>query len=465
MRTRRFVTALGFAVMLTAISVVPATATPNNQVDIIRGQGSDTTIDLMRNLSRAFNVSKGCNVLTVPQRLDHVCGVSGPPFNDPNDATIYENWDHDVALDFDALGSGNGINMLQRFGQPGIAKIDFARSSRARSGSDDPGLRFVAFAKDALAPVDFQGTVDPTTCDVDRTGGPSTEFPEFDDSGPTAPVTANDGRWPDGSDTDTCNDATVATSVTNVTSQQVKDVYINCGGPDSPSDTDADGKMTWKDLDSTKPAVPIIVWTSQVGSGTRSSWDGFIGGQSDTCLPTAFKNASLSDGNRVIFEHDATPIVNCATDDDGAGPEGIDCPDENGGDGFSVHYTQSIYHYGVGAFSVSGTEPQGQGSDLLSVNGKAATPANIKSGQFLYSRDVFNVYRNTVASGNNATDAIKDFVGEYGWICKPAAKHIANPKTGINYATEIDNIISATGFVPLDDAVDDNGINTGCRVS
>ena len=459
-RVRRLSVTVCVAVIATVALIGPATAVPNNKVDVIRGQGSDTTIDLMRHLDEAFNATAGCNVLSNPQRLDHECGIAGPPYNDPADASKFENWDHDVGVSFSALGSSNGIRMLTNFGLPGNSRIEYARSSRAKTGSDNAALRFIAYAKDALAPVDFQGTVDPTSCDVDRTGGPTGLFPEYDDSGPNAIVTGN-GTWNDGPDADTCNDATVATSVKFVTNQQVKDIHLNCT------------VNTWDDLDSSKPAVPIIVWTSQAGSGTRGSWDGFIGGSTDACIPAAFKNPSLSDGNRVIFEHDATPIVNCATDDDGAGPEGIDCPDD-GQPGYNVHYTQSIFHYGVGAHSVSGTDPLGQGADLLSLCSNpptcstvvAPTPANIKSGAYLYSRDVFNVYRKE-GFANAAPDFVKDYVGEQGWICKVAAKHVENPKTNVNYRDEIEEVIQASGFVPLDEGAIGGGIggNSHCRAS
>jgi hypothetical protein len=445
---------------------------PNNRVDLIRGQGSDTTFDIMQNLDRLFNNAIGCDPdgpgASLPlDQLNGECPIPGPPF------TSQENWDHDVAVSYFAIGSGNGKNMLKGLGQPGFQRIDYARSSSATSGASDAGLRFVAYAKDALAPVNFQGSF-LANCDVDRTGGPTGLFHEYDDSGPLG-VVANDGSWPDGPDAGTCPDATVATSVTNVTTQQVKDIYVNCGGVSSVNGVPG---MQWTDLDPSKldgTAHPeILVWTAQAGSGTRASWDGsaFVNGNSANCIPAAFKDNDLTNGERVIFEHDATPIVKCATDPDGAGSATVNCPESG------VHYTQSFYYYGVGAHSVSGTQPLGQGADLLNLNGVPPTEANVQSGSYTFSRFVFNLYRRPDGTlPDPATDATLDYIGERGWICRPASDpdgagpqlgHGINPKTGNNYQEDIENTIRATGFVPLTFAADQGGgvVSAGhCRVT
>lgn len=420
-RVPRSVAVLGSFIIALTVFATSANAAPNKRVDIIRGQGSDTIYDLMQNLDRLYNNTVGCDIDGPPAPLDHTCFDQGTP-------TTKENWDHDVAMSFAPLGSGNGRDMLLQFGNPGRAKIDYARSSSAPTAAAQ-GLRYVAFAKDALAPVNFRGSVDAGTCDVDRS---NTDFPEYDDSGPI-PVANNDGTWPDGADADSCPDATVATSTTNLTLQKIKDIHL----------APCTAANTWDEIDPTKPAEQVIVWTSQPGSGTRPSWDGFVGGSTDACIPTDFKDNDIQDGERVIFEHDAQPIVDCKIDPDGAGPQTINCPEAG------VHYTQSIFHYGFGAHSVSGTTPPGQGADLIAVNGVAPSQATVDNGTFLFSRFMYVAYRSSMPE-DNANDTVLDYIHEKdGWLCKPASEHSENTRTKNNYRTDIANVIQGTGFVPL----------------
>ena len=433
-----------------------AFATPDNQVELIRGSGSDTTERMMQALDNAYVNATGCLVTAATQPLDFTCTGAG--------TLTTENADHDVPVSYFALGSGVGRNQLNGFGQVGVAKIDYARSSGAASAAQKTaGMRSVAYAKDAIPWVDFRGTTDAGTCAVDRS---NVLFPEYDDSGPLnnihGPGHDNQGTWPDGPDADSCPDATVASSVSNLTTAQVKAIFDGCT------------IKTWNQLDNTKPAVPIMVWNAQNGSGTRTTFDGtFLGGNSENCVnpingttSTQYHDGNLANGERKIFENNATPIVQCAVDPDGAGPQVVNCPDDAPSDGFAVHYTQSIYYYAFGPFQTSGTNPLGQGADLGGIDGVQPSPSTIGDDSYTFSRFVYNMDRHGYTT-DNAPDWVRDYIGETGWICKSNGLHGTNPKTGVNFGTEIGNIISAQGFVPIADGPIGGGVggNSKCRVS
>jgi hypothetical protein len=470
-----------------------ASAMPDNISEKIRGLGSDTTIFLMESLDRAYNDSQGCSVLSSPQRLDTVCGTQGPPFgfNGQTVGTL-DNWDHDTATSLFPIGSGNGINVLTRFGQTGYPRIDYARSSRARSGSDNPGLRFVAYAEDAIAPAAFRGQISPKSgdpCFIDR--GPGAVY---DDDGPLghsfgnntsgpgatslgSGLTTDDGTWPpaDGgpaSSTD-CPLPTPASNVQNLTTQNIKDIWENCTLTD------------WHTLDAHVPSgTAIVVWADQAGSGTRGTWDGFLGagGNSTTCIPSAFKDGNFNNGERVIFENDATPIsgvapasgngrIHTCNDVYRSGQSTADCASTfdpqntavtQNANGSPLNYTQSIYYFSFGQWQISaGTvgdaeHPKGQGTTLLNWDGNTPSVATIQAQSYPGFRFLFNVYRNSFPQ-DNAPDWVRDYVGEQGWICKADTDtsgdqgfyHDTDPKTGVNYGVEIENIISANGFVPV----------------
>jgi hypothetical protein len=108
-----------------------------------------------------------------------------------------------------------------------------------------------------------------------------------------------------------------------------------------------------------------------------------------------------------------------------------------------------------------------EGADLGSIDGVAPTVTTIQQGGgFPYSRFIYNLYRNSYSS-NNVTPSALDYIGEKGWICKSNSSHDNNPKTGVNYGVEIENVILETGFVALPDAAIGGGVsgNSKCRVS
>ncbi len=169
-------------------------------------------------------------------------------------------------------------------------------------------------------------------------------------------------------------------------------------------------------------------------------------------------------------------------------------------------YLSSIYYFSTGPYAQSPVDPSaghpghGNGADLGNIDSIAPTSNNIESGAFTFSRQLFNVYRNTYGSNNIPVPAL-DYMSETGWICKGSVTgsglpdavadpnaggvdtdsrggHSTDPLTGKNYATEItgdtqhttpdafDGLIKTQGFVPLSfGATGLTGVNSHCRVS
>ena len=115
---------------------------------------------MMVALDALYNGSPGCHTeaaagsgLTTPLNFKCMPDRNQPP----TPAELHtENYDHDVIYEHFPLGSGNGIAQLRDRGLANVATIDFARSSRGESGADPAGLRFVAYAKDAVPWVSFR---------------------------------------------------------------------------------------------------------------------------------------------------------------------------------------------------------------------------------------------------------------------------------------------------------------------
>lgn len=407
--------------------VKPASAAtpfpPNKSTDWIRMGGSDTTEGMMNRLALLFNEAPGCVMTGTPQNLDGRCfdfdaGTAGIQEQYQNDAsgnpTDAANTDHDVAFNYYAVGSGTGITQLATRGNAGVQVIDVARSSRALRATDADGLRSFAFAKDAIPWVKFPG----------------------------APASA----------------------VSSLTVAQLKNVFSGCAPSAQPEiDKTANGgnnngSADWGDVGGVTGA-PIVVWAAQDGSGTRTTFDGFLGsGSSSTnCIPTQYKDNSLANGERRIFENNAEPIKNSTA---------IDCAVEvpSAGAGTGVCAANSIFYYSIGRHTQSGGETSILGNITVAGNPVAPTEANILSDAYPFSRYLYNVVRNDTFASGLASNAVRNFVSSNGFICKTAANSATNPKTGNNFRTDIETIIRGEGFIPL--PVGNNGAGGGqshCR--
>lgn len=374
-----------------AVATVPANADPaipfsNDYQDAIVSAGSDTTYFLMNDLATAFNEAEGCaiNNVTYPKApADPAFHTCKPPASQAANVLKTENYDHEYAYNDFPQGSSAGRRILCQQAAPrpaGVPYISFSRSSASPAEGfvcPEAGLtlRFVAFAKDALSWVSWTGQA------------------------PAPP--------------------------TDLTQAQLNDIFVDCT------------INNWNQIGGETQAIEV--WTAQPLAGTRASWDSFVGGSSDSCIPAQYKDGDLTNGERAIREHDATPVVNEVVGDD---------------EKYSI----------FGAFSagIASTEPSKlAGGTLGSVNGVAPTIANVQSGSFPFSRFLYNVYRQAGAVPT-LSPATANFVGNSGWICKGEGAHskpVGDPDPGIpssaasvNYNTLIKTTIQDHGLVLVRDS-------------
>jgi ABC-type phosphate transport system substrate-binding protein len=393
------------AMMLMAGPAAAAPAfTPNYASDYVRLGGSDTTYQMMNDLAQLYTEAPGCVLIVTAgaQPLDGKCidftpgGTVQAQFEVDGDGnpTDSVNTDHDTVMAHANVGSSVGINMLANRGSAGVQTIEIARSSRAPRPADIDGLRFFAYAKDALAPVKFPG------------------------------ATAN--------------------AVTSLTQAQTTNIWVNCS------------VTGWGQIGGVA-GQPIAVWASQAGSGTRAAWDEKVGGNSSLCIPTSKKDNNQANGERIILENNAQPI----TDSTAVDCDDLTIPGQNAANPCAPN---SLFNYSVGPYTVTG----GEGSILLSVDGIAPTTPNITNDTFPYTRLMYNVIRQGAATMTTglASNATRNFMTATGFICKPNTAHVKNPRTGVNFGVEIENVIRDNGFIPLPVGTTGGGLpNSKCRIT
>jgi len=330
------------------------------------------------------------------QKLDDLyngsvgCVVIGTPqvFNgkcaypDTPDTVLTENYEHDRAVELYPLGSSNGILQLSNVGTTGYTTINFARSSRGPRNTDLAGLQFIAYARDGIS------------------------------------------WW-------SANANTHAPA--NLSQADINGIWNTC------TDT------TWGDVNGQGGAdtTPILVYAAQVGSGTRTTFDGFLGtgANSTNCIPASQKDGNATNGERVIFENNAQPIF-----------------DQN-------EQSSAIFYYSFGRFQQNSID-NGR-SSLGKVDGVAPTTTTIENGTFPYGRFLYNVIRNSTAK-QKANAATRAYLGaKTGWLCKNSTLHSKDPATGNNYRTDIEDVISGEGFVPLTFGTIGGGVtgSSFCRVT
>jgi len=423
---------------LVALTAVASLATVNNAgaaTDVVNTDdnltnvklaGSDTTYFVMGALAKTYMESDGCLLnpariiqlptstttsTTIPQQsqCQGATPVEGPSGALQASYVKTKNYDHDTITNLFPLGSGSGrtqlcaqLNVTDPLRSPGLQYIDIARSSAAGASSFQctgnngaPAsavgarvLRFIAFAKDAIDWVHW------TT----GTGG--------------------------------------GDAVTDLTVQNLKDIFVNCT------------ITNWNQV----PGginKPIVVFSIQSASGSRAVWDSFMGGNTTTCIPAAFKDGTIANGERVIFENTAQPVEN-ATNDPAAADEG-----------------DSIFPFSTG---IHATNSAARSNSILGlVNGLTPTEANIVAGTFPFARSLFNVIINSGPSPI-ASEATRRFAlmrnwagpadnDKLGYLCKPLNSHskdLNDPGVGVatagatkNHGAELDTTLRAGGFFPL----------------
>ena len=358
----------------------------------ILGSGSDTTYPMMVQLDQLYNDSPGCETVAVAPQVQPLDFSCLPDL--PNTITA-ENYAHDQVTEAYPLGSSNGINQLCLGKAAGAAPISFARSSRVPGGSDCTGLNFVGYARGGLA----------WEC------------------------------WP----TPTDGTSPGCTGVTNLTQPQLNKIFVTCA------------YTNWNQVGGNN--VPIDVYQAQPGSGTLSTWQGFVGGTvagAYACIPPAFQLQPNGVGSHIAEEHDNTLI-------DVTNPAGGFADQGN-----AIYYIE--FGRWTNAYSPTGTNPDG--SVLGQVNGVTPSISSIQDLSYPFGRYLFNVYCVAKVCGGSkkAKAPVVNYVGPQGWICKSENKHKTggvadvNPLTGNLFrgppsggqpTGDIPNAIRKAGFVPL----------------
>ncbi len=462
----------------------------------IIGSGSSTDYNMMQAIDLIFNQTPGCNITSgavsgAPspnyQQLDFSCEMStvnGQILQQQpaSNFSYMDNPANDIAVEEAPMGSSNGIAQLENDQKltgvavggsnstENISAINFARSSRDPSGSDNKGLTFVAYAKDGVAPFFFS------------LYGNKVTLP-----GQVAPTT--------------------------LTGSELAGIY--------------DGEIyDWGQLGATTTR-PIFIYSAQEGSGTQAPCKGYLDPQSgygvtpsfdpsastnlvnckDPVLPgsttsgvtfPSYSTLTGCKGPDIIFENEDASILGNAspTTRDAIATAWLKLytatPKPNPVSDAMFFYSPGKFaeqcagltdkvkyldgsigenvSYGPGHYCGSVKLPSGDAVQLGEVNGQTANPQTILSDTYPITRFLYNVYSNgsNAPTVPEASAATLNYVSEVGFICKaqttdgsvetnlPAttrtvdtnAKDIVDPATGYWYHDEIFNAIVGSGFIP-----------------
>jgi ABC-type phosphate transport system substrate-binding protein len=394
---------------------------------VVTSAGSDTTYFLLNDLALAYNESEGCFQTSVAAPLtptspkqEQCLGATVPEtVAAPSQANALktENYDHDIVNNIFPQGSSAGRRQLcLQLGSP--------------SGTRDPRVPGVQIARSSAGPAEgFQCTIAGATVNGTTIYAAGTRTLRFIAFAKDALTWA---KW---------NTPTGAsTAVATLTQAELNDIFVDCT------------ITNWNQVGGGN--ATINVWTAISASGSRATWDAFVGGNSENCIPAALKDGNTANGERVIREHFAPPVEQ-AVNDPAAADEG-----------------NSIFFFSTGVWATNA----GARSDSLlgNVNGITPSPANVISGAFPFSRLLYNVIIQTgpspVASeatrrftnARNYTPGAGGALGDpqqLGWICKPLSAHskpigdpgpgIESPFASVNYGELKRTILENNGFYAL----------------
>lgn len=404
----------------------------NGTSDTMFTAGSDTTYNAMTAIGDLYNGSPGCTIDGTNPAVDSFTQCLGSPGSgsgsQPATVVQTENYDHDVLAHWFPQGSGAGIRQLTKQGQASIPQVDIARSSRDKQASDAKGLRFIGYAKDGIMPIDWR----------------------------TVAANASQGSPSAGCNVGEAQGSCTKTSVNNLTTQNLVDIFVNCTIRDwrqlsIPGFTIANtvgSPATPADYDYNDPGnLPIYTWFIQASSGTGLTWGNFLGASPGACPVNNGSNAALfgtsyaNSAGRTLFENNAQAI-----------------PATNDVNGRNIR-SLSIWAVSFGRWLTALNERAG--SSIVKVNGVQAGPGTIGNSSYAITRLLWNVVPTTTAdqaspppgdavpSGTpplsaNRKPQTTEFVN---WLCSPSASHDENPFNNRNYYDEITSAVNASGFV------------------
>lgn len=394
--------------------------------------GSDTTYDVMVKIADLYNGSPGCTMDSTNPAADSFTKCLGTPGSgsgsQPGTVVQTENYDHDLVAGYYPQGSSAGIRQLTKQGQANIPQVDIARSSRDKQASDAKGMRFVAYAKDGLMPIDWR----------------------------TVPANGTQGTPSAGCKLNEVQGSCTGTAVSNLTTAQLVDIFVNCTIRDwrqltTPGFTIANtvgSPATPADYKYNDPGnLPIYTWFIQSSSGTSLSWTNFLGAAPGACAVNTGSDAAFfgtsyaNTAGRTLFENNAQAV-----------------PSTNDVNGRNIR-SMSIWAVSFGRWLSALNERAG--SSIVRINGVQAGPGTIGNSSYAATRLLWNVVPTTtddqaspppgdaVPSGTpplsaNRAGRTTAFVN---WICASSGQHTVNPFNNRNYYDEITSAVNASGFV------------------
>jgi hypothetical protein len=355
----------------------------------------------MLGLDDLFNSSQGCDEIATSsqtQALNFNCpsGATGLP------AVNGENPLNDVALQEPPLGGSNGLKQLE--GQVPVITTPCTVTGASKKA---------ASTCTAGEPISFSTTVrNPLSADP-----PGLNFVNYgDDALSWFHFTKVRGK------------ATPSSKIKNLTIADLANIWT--------------GTYTnWDQIPGAGGTKgPIDVYVTNSGAGVYSLWQQYLGVASLEAYVDS-KPAAYATSHTIEQNEDASIIKN---------------GDEANAIFFfsNGRFRQSCKATVCGGTPVPGTTPKKPSTAVLGeINSVALTDANILSGAWPAIVFLSNVYSDGSSSSIPlASQATLNFVSEHGFLCKPqTSSHgkTIDPSTGVWYRTEIADLITSEGDVPL----------------
>jgi hypothetical protein len=396
--------ALGVSVMSLAFAGTAGAVTYLAPPAVIAGSGSNTAYDMMVQLGDLFNASPGCDLTastTNNGTLQCQTGTYVPGGDGENgQSAAQENPYNDVTFQYEAVGSGNGVKQLYTAGD---VAINYARSSATPANSHGTGgQNYIEYAIDGVSWIHF---------------------------------------------TDVNGHATPTAKLKNLTEAQLESIYA---GTANCTVKGVSYTQNWICVGN-KTAAPIDCYVAQTGSGTEKTWAADIVGGVDAAPCLNDESVGSAASHSGLFENE------------------VDAMFTSGGQWNNGDEADAIYYYSSGKFALESTKGvltvptsvAGSGKTTVGlgeINGITADQTTVQGttgdgnpGDFPVIRYLSNVYNNTsTGAAVVATQPTLNLVSEYGFLCKPLTYSDPDPLTGVNYRQEIEDVILAQGFYPID---------------
>ncbi len=366
--------------------------------------GSQTSWQVMENVSDAFNHQPGCDITSSTAFAAELnCGTatfaSGTPLGEQGLTIGSDNPYNDYSYQESPIGSGNGAIQELHQGQQLIASGAYFRASAPKG---DTTVNRVAYAIDGQSWIHF---------------------------------------------TQLNGVATPSAAVKDISITQLNAIYadtLSCtvGGTNYHEDWICLGAPT---------SAHIDCYDAQTGSGTYATWT------TSTNVPSASYTQGVS----------VPACANDLIAGDGTAASHVNIPENQMASIYSSangDAANALYYFSYGKFKqvCKSSKCQGTSSTTLAalgqinqrVTGKPMTMAtgNIQSTvankQWAIIRYLYNDYSNS-SSATPASQATLNFTSELGWLCKASAATEIDPNTGLTERATINSAIEAGGFLPI----------------